>query len=320
MHEPRVVFLDEPTAGIDPVARRELWDLLFKLAAEGITLLVTTHYMDEAERCGEVGYLYLAKMIVSGTPDALKELPAGQPARRAVASRSRRPRTASALAWLRQPAVLRRRDHLRPVRARGRSTHAWTDEALLAAMREAGFAHAQVRAIGPSLEDVFVTLTQQEARARGEPSSTPARREPEPPPSRAPQMTGPESCGTPSSPSSERSSCTSCATAGRSMVAMTIPLFQLMLFGFIDQTVQNLPTVVVDQDQSARQPRAHGQAPRDAHVRDQAGDDQPARRAERDRRGPRARRPGDSARLPRPASPRAAGARCSSSSTAPTRP
>jgi ABC-type multidrug transport system ATPase subunit len=156
LHKPRLVFLDEPTAGIDPVARRDLWDLLFRLAAEGVTLFVTTHYMDEAERCGRVGYLYLSKLLALGTPAELKRLPdVTPPGTRRLEVHT--PETAATLERLRHlPGV-------RDATIFGQLIHVLADEHVTAA--DLGLPAEDVRPTVPSLEDVFVTLAKAQKAA-----------------------------------------------------------------------------------------------------------------------------------------------------------
>jgi len=157
LHEPKLVFLDEPTAGIDPVARRQLWDLLFELSAHGITFFVTTHYMDEAERCSHVAYIYFGKIIADGTPNTLRQLPDVQPAGTyrveiTTPEVTRALRLARTIPGVRSATIF------------GQSIHALiTDdldlEHLRAELLKSGIVVAEIRPLAPSLEDVFVELT-----------------------------------------------------------------------------------------------------------------------------------------------------------------
>jgi ABC-type multidrug transport system ATPase subunit len=161
MHKPTVLFLDEPTAGIDPVARRELWDLLFEFAGQGMTLFVTTHYMDEAERCSHVGYIYMSKLIVCGEPDELKRMPEVNPpgTRRLDVTCDH---VTGALQAIRQV------DGVQSATVFGQSMHLLVDQSISrqiieAKLRGVGIEHSEIHEIGPSLEDVFVTLTAKHA-------------------------------------------------------------------------------------------------------------------------------------------------------------
>jgi drug efflux transport system ATP-binding protein len=159
MHQPRVLFLDEPTAGIDPVARRELWDLLFTLAAENVTMFVTTHYMDEAERCGTVAYLYQSRLIVSGHPEELKKLPEVTPpgtrrvqadCREGVATLMRHAKT---LPYVHSATIF------------GTAIHLLVDanvsnEQIERDLQKYGISDVKCSDIEPTLEDVFVQLTE----------------------------------------------------------------------------------------------------------------------------------------------------------------
>ncbi len=167
MHRPRVLFLDEPTAGIDPVARRELWNLLFTLAGEGVTLLVSTHYMDEAERCGRVAYLYLSKMLVEGDPADLTRLPEITPQgmRRVEADCEQ-----GAAAVMTQARTL---PYVEDVTIFGNALHLLVradvpDERIARDLEEASRAKVTIRPIEASLEDVFVRLTRLQIEQRGE--------------------------------------------------------------------------------------------------------------------------------------------------------
>jgi ABC-type multidrug transport system ATPase subunit len=153
VHDPRLIFLDEPTAGIDPVTRKELWDIFYDLAASGKTLFVTTHYMEEAERCNRLAFIHQGQLVATGTPTAIKESLAG------CVVYACRMRHDPALA-----AAVKRIDGVRVLNQFGDELRIIADESvdegvLAAALRHKLAPGDRLRAVAPTIEDAFITLT-----------------------------------------------------------------------------------------------------------------------------------------------------------------
>lgn len=154
LHEPPILFLDEPTSGVDPISRRNFWDMIYAMAEGGVTILVTTHYMDEAEFCDRLVLIYQGRLIAQGTPRELK---------RAVPE--------AIFAVFAEPLgqaleVIRQLPQVSEAAVFGDGLHVATAQAAAAeaAVREAlaaqGIAIRRLQRVEPSLEDAFISLIQ----------------------------------------------------------------------------------------------------------------------------------------------------------------
>jgi ABC-2 type transport system ATP-binding protein len=155
LHEPRIVFLDEPTGGVDPVSRRRFWRLIEDLARGGVTILVTTHYLDEAEHCNRLAIIHAGKLAAIGTPQELKQVFADRPI---VEIQSARPvdvmRTLDAMDEIQKTTVFGTAVHavLKPGRGNGGD--------LAGRLRQQGLDVGAVELVPPSLEDVFLDVVE----------------------------------------------------------------------------------------------------------------------------------------------------------------
>ncbi len=163
LHQPRVLFLDEPTGGVDPISRRRFWNLIDRMAGEGVTIIVTTHYLDEAERCDRIALMHAGRLVALGSVAELKEVFAGRAllevgCPRILEAHERLERED----WALEASVFGTRLHL--VVADAEEGRRRVREVLEAA----GFAPVSVERIVPSLEDVFIHCIGAEDEARAE--------------------------------------------------------------------------------------------------------------------------------------------------------
>jgi ABC-2 type transport system ATP-binding protein len=158
VHKPPMLFLDEPTAGVDPVSRREFWEMIYTLAGQGVSVLATTHYMDEAEFCNLIGMMYQARMIALADPDTLKNTIRG------VLFEINSPQPDQT------ETILKHLPFVQDVAMHGVLLRALVEnendkKQIQVALQAHGIAY-QIERVLPSLEDVFIFLVDQENRSQ----------------------------------------------------------------------------------------------------------------------------------------------------------
>ncbi len=164
LHEPQIVFLDEPTGGVDPVSRRRFWELIHAMAGKGTTVLVTTHYLDEAEYCSTITLMHAGRVIAQGSPGALKE--------RHIASDMYEVECPNVIEgmealqgepWVRETSVFGTKLHVNVTQEGGHDA-----PGRIASLLEArGIPATAIQRIVPSLEDVFIQLIERQREEAG---------------------------------------------------------------------------------------------------------------------------------------------------------
>ena len=161
LHRPPVIFLDEPTSGVDPISRRSFWDLIYQLASEGVTVFVTTHYMDEAEYCDRLAMIYRGELVALGTPNELSQKYMSEDILNLECSDPfAMLKVINKIPEIEEAALFGRGLHLSVINAQTKIS------AIIAALKEQKVEYIGLKKINPSLEDVFVSII--EARDREE--------------------------------------------------------------------------------------------------------------------------------------------------------
>jgi ABC-2 type transport system ATP-binding protein len=167
LHRPEIIFLDEPTTGVDPVSRREFWDILTELHLEGVTIFVSTPYMDEAERCSRVGLMYQGQLIVCDTPDRIKGMVEGE----LLELRPSHASADSGQALRRARDILAKLSGVIEVQTYGDLIHVFVQEADAAlitipqALEGVGISVSDVRKTSPRMEEAFISLIRRQGGA-----------------------------------------------------------------------------------------------------------------------------------------------------------